>query len=740
MQRHAASAPDRHAGSIGAFGEADMIRKSHERSQTFGLSASMRPDYDVLGRADLAQKLEQNRTLYTHAFPVMATLYEQIVNTHSMVVLTDADGLILHSLGDDDFLRRAEKVALRAGAVWSEERQGTNAIGMAIAECAATTVHGDEHYLHANRFLTCSSAPILDPYGRLAGVLDVTGDCRSYHQHTLALAKMSAQMIENHLFSSTFTEALRIHFHSRPEFIGTLMEGIAAFTLDGRFLSANRSAQFQFGMPLAALHAHTLSSLFGVSAATLIDRACHANPTPLPLQLHSGVAVFSRVELRRMPPATHAADRAIHADTRHASDMRAVPQPVTGRGAASGEPKLSGLRYLSSGDERVAALIERVRKVIGKSIPILIGGETGTGKDLLAAAIHHDSPRRAGPFVAVNCASIPDTLIEAELFGYEPGAFTGAARRGAIGKILQADGGTLFLDEIGDMPYALQSRLLRALQERVVHPLGSTKAIAVDFALVCATNRNLRDRVARGEFREDLYYRINGLAVTLPPLRERTDLANTVDKILRAENFAARPVTTSPDVLALFAQHRWPGNFRQLTNVLRTASAMLDDDETTIDVRHLPHDFLEELEAAHDDPTLDGDAHTAPGAGAHAGAGPVARADAGTMRRSIASGTGAATAPATASHPRTGAQHAPAHAMDKPGYAARLDDIASSAIAAALDAHHGNVSAAARALGVSRNTIYRRMVALSGLERPAATPSDAAPPDTAAAPPSAEDD
>ncbi len=278
----------------------EMIKRSHARSESLGLSVAMRPDYRVLGAAELALKLGQKRALCTHALPVMETLYGQIVNTHSMVVLTDAEGLILHSLGDDDFLRRADKVALRPGAVWTEQQQGTNAIGTAIAEGQATTVYGDQHFLRANQFLTCSSVPILDPYGKLLGVLDVTGDCRSHHQHTMALAKMSAQMIENHLFASAFTEALRIHFHSRVEFIGTLMEGIAAFRADGTFLSANRSAQFQLGLPLAALRAQTLASLFNVSGAALIDRL-QAEPAvqdTLSLCLHSGVKVFANLEFR----------------------------------------------------------------------------------------------------------------------------------------------------------------------------------------------------------------------------------------------------------------------------------------------------------------------------------------------------------------------------------------------------------------------------------------------------------
>jgi sigma-54 dependent transcriptional regulator, acetoin dehydrogenase operon transcriptional activator AcoR len=598
----------------------DVIRHSHERSATFGLFETMRPDYAVLSGAELAVKLEECRALFAHALPVMETLYAQIANTHSMIALTDASGLILHSLGDDDFLARAEKVALRAGAVWSESHQGTNAIGTTIAERSAVTVHGDQHYLRANRFLTCSSVPILDPHGQLSGVLDVTGDRRGYHQHTMALVKMSGQMIENRLIASAFGDGLRIRFHSRPEFIGTLMEGIAVFDLDGRLLSANRSAQFQLGLELGALRSQTLEALFGERADALI--AC-AGDLPRRLELHSGVVVFANVDF--------------HAP----SVVSRAPVRV---------PATSELADLCTGDAQMDDIVARVRKVIGKHIPILIGGETGAGKEMLARAIHGDSPRRAGPFVAVNCASLPETLIESELFGYAQGAFTGAAKRGAIGKIVQANGGTLFLDEIGDMPLAMQSRLLRVLQERVVEPLGAGRAVPVDFTLICASNRKLRERVAQGEFREDLYYRINGLSVTLPPLAARTDLRAVVDKILRHERFAGRVVRVGDDVLALFARHPWPGNFRQLSNVLRTASAMLDDHDAHIRVEHLPHDFVDEL-----------------------------------------------------------GERVLADDMPAPIGNARLSDIEASAVAAALKAHDGNVSATARALGISRTTLYRKL-------------------------------
>ncbi|WP_277185334.1 sigma-54-dependent Fis family transcriptional regulator [Caballeronia sp. BR00000012568055] len=623
------------------------IRKAHERSEIFGLLASARPDYDVLTQGELLLKLEQNRVLCAHATPVMETLREQIVDTQSMIVLTDAQGLILHSTGDDDFLVRAAKVALKPGANWAEDRQGTNAIGTAIAERDATVVHGDQHYLAVNHFLTCSSVPILDPYGELIGVLDVTGDHRSYHQHTMALAKMSVQMIENHLFNSTFNDMVQIAFHSRPEFLGTLMEGIAAFTCDGRFLSANRSAQFQFGLPLASLRAHTLSSLFGLSSAELIDRS-RANRASrmshMTLGLSSGTVVCARVSMNRAP----------FADMRWPSQTRNASVAVEARPRAT-ERDTPALRALDNGDAAMSVVIDKIRKVIGKDIPVLITGETGTGKELLAQAIHNDSPRRDAPFIAVNCASIPESLIESELFGYEEGAFTGARRKGAAGKLLQANGGTLFLDEIGDMPYPLQVRLLRVLQERVVNPLGSCKSIPVDVAIICATHRNLREMIALNRFREDLYYRLNGLVVRLPPLRERTDLAAVIANMLQwldADEPRDAPLCIDAEVMALFQRYPWPGNCRQLASVLRTAAAMSGPDGC-IGREHLPDDFFE----------------TPFGSGS--------------------------------------AIHETHAASDSTS--GKLEDVTASLIASTLARHQGNVSAAARALGISRNTIYRKM-------------------------------
>lgn len=690
---------------------AQVIELAHERSTAFGLQRNALADLQPVDADALAWMVARNDALCAHARPVMETLSAQIAGTQSMVLLTDAQGVILHALGDDEFLGRASRVALRPGAVWAESSKGTNAIGTALALGEPLQVNGSEHFLKANDFLTCSCAPILDPQGRVIGALDVSGDHRSQSPHTMALVRMSAKMVENHLFAKVFEDAVRLRFHARAEFLGTLVEGLAAFTPDGRFLAANRSGQFQLGLSANALAAHTFPSLFGVPMSTLLAHARTGGGAAalLTLQLPGGVSVCAQVEytarlgvalpqlqpLWQTPPgqdevwhpaehAPQAADIAAAPGTPGTADTPGTPGTpgIAGpAGTARPEPGsskpvqpagLSSLRYLDTGDAHLAQVIDRVTRLLGRDVPTLILGETGTGKELLARAIHHDGPRARKPFVAVNCASIPETLIEAELFGYEEGAFTGARRKGSVGRIVQAHGGTLFLDEIGDMPLALQARLLRVLQERSVAPLGATRQVDVDVHVVCATHRHLREMMAQGSFRADLYYRLNGLVVRLPALRERSDLSVIVARMLRAQRQADGAGSAAPalqidaPVMALFASHAWPGNLRQLHHVLRTA-ALFAEGQGSIRMEHLPQDFLEEC-----DPLLQGTCVTA------------ASADA-------------------------AAQDAPAAAVR------RLGETTHAAMQQALDLHRGNVSAAARALGVSRNTVYRHLKAVQAM-------------------------
>ena len=610
----------------------ESIQRSWERCIETGLAVNLRPETEPAAMQQLNELRERNSRLLTQAQPEMESLYSHIAGTQSMVILSDADGTILHALGDQDFMSKAQRVALQPGVSWREDISGTNAIGTALIEKNPVFVMGGEHYFEQNAFLNCSASPILDPHGSIIGVLDLSGDHRQPQEHTMALVRMSALMIENRLFNAGFAADITIRFHTRPEFIGTLWEGIAVFSPDGKLLAINRTGAFQLGLDEQQAAGTEFESLFELSLPKFLDIARRALSSKSILVLKNGLRLHAKAD-----PGMHTLATAV-----------SMPGLMQERPAATETTKteMTALDRLDTGDGVLRLALQRARKALGHDIPVLIEGETGTGKELLAKAIHESGQRRQGAFVAINCASIPEGLIESELFGHEEGAFTGARRRGAVGRIQQAHGGTLFLDEVGEMPLPLQARLLRVIQEREIVPLGSNKRIEVDIAIIAATNQRLRERVQQGLFREDLYYRLNGLRLSLPPLRERTDLPALIERILN-DDLGRKDVVLQPEVLDLMRRHPWRGNVRQLFNVLRSALVFMED--RTLGTAHLPEDFLEEL--------TDGVESQQP-----------------------------AEQPADASWSETEA----------------------ALIRQALAAHRGNMAAAARQLGISRATIYRK--------------------------------
>ena len=630
----------------------DLIETDLARSWLRCWQSGLRPMGRMPGAphasgAQLTRALERQRELVAHAHPVMEFLHEQTRGTDSMSILAGADGMLLHTLGEPQFLDRAERVALRLGATWHEQFRGTNAIGTALTEEHAVVVHAAEHYLERNGFLTCAAVPILDPKGRILGALDVSGDHRGYHRHTLGLVRAAARMIEHRLFETHHDtrqwSGLRLRLHNQPEGIGTVAEGLLAVTEDGTLVGANAAALELLGLNWKNL-AHTpLHTVLAESMDQLMAWGQRHTSTPHVVHTANGRAAWVRVEAGR--PSQHVLP------TRYgrAIDVRPLQDaPTTNTTSAD------ALASLDTGDAVFQAAITRARKLLGKPIAILLQGESGVGKEVFARAAHQSGPRAAQPFVAVNCAALPENLIEAELFGYQSGAFTGARREGAPGRIREAHGGTLFLDEIGDMPLTLQARLLRVLQERVVVPLGGGKPVAVDFCLVCATHRDLPTEMQAGRFREDLYYRLNGLTLRLPPLRERSDLQHLLERELRVLA-PEQAVCVAPDVLQAMLAYRWPGNVRQLFNALRTACALLDDQDDTITWSHLPDDLLQALQQ------------------------PLAGVDGATN-------TVLDTAPA-----------------------ANLRAQSRQAIERTVAQCAGNMSEAARLLGISRNTLYRRL-------------------------------
>ena len=274
------------------------IHRSHARCAALGVDARAVPDVSPVPQSRLREMLERNQRLCQHAAPVMEMLFEQIVFTRSLVVLTDSQGTILHSLGDDGFMEKAQQIALAPGVNWSEATKGTNAIGTALFDEGPTLVHGAEHFVRANHFLTCSASPIFDHAGQVMGVLDVTGDQRSYHPHTLALVGLSAQMIEKHWFSDRFRQGLRLHFHPRAEMLGTVREGLLAVSPDGAILGANRAALQQLGVSAAALRMQGLEAVLGVPVGGIIDHCRRRGDEPMGLMLRTAGGAEQPVFLR----------------------------------------------------------------------------------------------------------------------------------------------------------------------------------------------------------------------------------------------------------------------------------------------------------------------------------------------------------------------------------------------------------------------------------------------------------
>lgn len=555
----------------------ESIQRSWERCLKQGLINDTSPQLEPTTSSHLNFLRDQNALLIEHTQSEFESLYAHIAGTQSMIILSDANGIILNATGNADFMTKAQRVALQPGVSWNESITGTNAIGTALIENRPILVKGAEHYLERNGFLNCSASPIHDPTGNIIGVLDLSGDYRQPHEHTLSLIRMSVQLIENRLFQKQFKDDFVIHFHTRPEYIGTLWEGIAVFSPEGKLLAANQSGIFQLGIPASNYIGTHLENVFEVDLAGLIVLGRKTTlPHPNKVRLRNGNSVFVSIDIPQ---------QALRQTFGQYSNQIVTPQ----------ESPFKALESLDSGDEKIHVLIDKLKQAINHEIPIIIEGETGTGKELFAQAIHHSSLRKNGPFVAINCAAIPEGLIESELFGHEEGAFTGARKRGSPGRIQQANGGTLFLDEIGEMPLAMQARLLRVMQSKEVTPLGSTKSLKVDITIISATNVSLKEQISKKLFREDLYYRLNGYKISLPPLRLRTDMATLIQRILR-DQLNKNGVLIDAEVIELFQQYSWPGNIRQLFHILQTASIFMTGN--ILRKQNLPDDFLEEVSKA----------------------------------------------------------------------------------------------------------------------------------------------
>jgi transcriptional regulator of acetoin/glycerol metabolism len=538
--------------------------------------------------------LEERRSRHEHLIHVASAeidwLYDHIAMSGCALLLTDAAGIVLYEKADPTVHEIFRGAGLQLGADWSESHQGTNGMGTCIAEDRPIIVHRDEHFRACHIDLSCTAAPIHNPDGSLVAVLDASTmnaqGTRDTQTHVMALVQLSAKLIEKCLFLRHFQRGSVLRFHARPEFVNLQHDGALALASDATVIAADEMALRLLGVgQRGELIGRRIDDIFDIRADEIIDPVDPGAVGLWPVRdAAMGRRYFASLS-HEAGDVGFARYRGRHGRGRDVMQLT-PPQPLK---------ESPALEDLAGEDPQMVRIVRSARRVAASTVSVMIQGATGTGKELFARALHAASGR--SPFVALNCAAIPETLIESELFGYKSGAFTGARREGSKGTILQASGGTLFLDEIGDMPLGLQTRLLRVLEEHEVVPLGADKPMKVDLRVICASHQQLRSMISRGLFREDLYYRLNGITLELPRLADRADKESLIRKLLGAETSDGRPVAIETDAFQCLLDYGWPGNIRELRNVIRTALAICDGG--VVRLRDLPSEVrLGELAAA----------------------------------------------------------------------------------------------------------------------------------------------
>ncbi|MFG1343711.1 sigma-54-dependent Fis family transcriptional regulator [Xanthobacter autotrophicus DSM 431] len=520
--------------------------------------------------------------LHTARFGV-ETLYREVAGLGYVLLLTDAKGITVDFIGDPTFDNNLMRAGLYLGADWNEPHAGTCAVGTCIATGEALVVHQTDHFDATHIPLTCTAAPVYDTSGALAAVLDISAlrspEPKESQFLALRFVKSFAHKIETANLLNRFRQEWIVKLAPSPEFADVDPSFVLAVDGAGRILGFNDKAR-------------------RLLLRERDRRPGPQDPRPLVGRMFSDFFDLEVDDLPRFIPSRPAAQRMVRLAVSGTPLFAQAQQPPARAASPAPLPPAPSLpkplAALHHGDAAMQEVALRAAKLVNTQMSLLITGETGTGKEHLAKAIHAASGRSAKPFVAVNCAALPETLIEGELFGYEPGAFTGAAARGRKGLVLEADGGTLFLDEIGDMPLALQTRLLRVLAEREVTPLGRTRPVPVNIRVIAATHRDLVAEVKAGRFREDLYFRLSGAVLALPALRRRADLDRLIAGFL-AERGSAAGVryTVSPEASAALKAHSWPGNVRELLNALDYACAVASDGHIARD------DLPDRLHCAH---------------------------------------------------------------------------------------------------------------------------------------------
>jgi transcriptional regulator of acetoin/glycerol metabolism len=552
----------------------DVILSSWERCRA-GKVPPTAEEAPLAARGDDLHRLQmEHRDLLDVTREVVASLEGVLNESRSVLVVTDPQGVILNAYGNPATLDSGAERHIAPGGHWSEQVSGTNAIGTAIAAGSPVQVHALEHYRESVKAWTCSAALVHDARGAdILGAIDISGFDDTFNVHSLGLAISIATQIEAILKGKEARDTIKLLEWCSAESAAWRSDGF--FVLDGkrRVISANK-------------HASDALPGLGIPQPVVLGQ-------PLPGALRSsnrrtvGMPSWVRPEWVK----------SVNIDGRDFGSLVVIPRIAQRPSAATlerppilrSEPPNTGFENIVGLSEAVGAAVDRARRLAAGTLPVLLLGETGVGKEEFAKAIHDSSPVHDGPFVAVNCGAFARDLVASELFGYAEGAFTGAAKGGRRGKFEEADGGTLFLDEIGELPLDVQPHLLRVLQDGIVTRIGESRTRNVNVRIISATNRNLRAVIGDGRFREDLYYRLAVATLSLPPLRARQrDITLLAEHFV--ERFAKRSGTPakmiSAELRQALSQYSWPGNIRELKNTLESMSQLADGD--VLDLADLP--------------------------------------------------------------------------------------------------------------------------------------------------------
>ena len=522
--------------------------------------------------------ISENSELISVSRPIMESIYSMVRGSGFALFLADKDGYIIEVIGDKNIMERVEQLNFLKGELWSERAVGTNAIGLALYLRKPVQTIGAEHYGINQHSWTCSAAPIYDEDNNLIGCINMSGNYYNAHSHTKGIVIAAAQSIQKQMALAISYELLNVAFDSISEGMIVINENMKVKRINGKALkilniSTEEAMNIDINEVLVGVDFHKLireknKSLHNIEWDFSINRdtiKCFINVLHLNKngKYNGMVITFSEI-------------KTVH---------RLVNKLV-------GYKAQYEFKDIITQNYKMKNLINFAKKASSSECNILIQGESGTGKELISQSIHNYSKRAQGPFVAVNCASIPRELVESELFGYEKGAFTGASKEGHSGKFELADGGTIFLDEIGELPLDIQSKLLRVLDNGKIVRIGGTCEKQLNVRVIGATNRVLLDEISKKNFREDLYYRLSVMEIRTIPLRERKDdidvLVKDFIERLNLQN-GNKNIIVKKEYINKLKNYDWNGNIRELRNVVERDYYLSDDEIVNINMNNLEY-------------------------------------------------------------------------------------------------------------------------------------------------------